>query len=59
MVNYNYTIDLTWFKWLRMKGHCLHATLEVTGLNPGRGKINSTTKIEKMGFLTLKKFTPR
>ncbi len=29
-----------WVKWLRMQGHRLPATLEVTGLNPGPGKIN-------------------
>ncbi len=31
---------LYWVKWLRMQGHCLPATLEVTGSNPGPGKIN-------------------
>jgi hypothetical protein len=30
----------TWVKWLRMQGHRLPATLEVTGSNPGQGKIN-------------------
>ncbi len=35
-----------WVKWLRMQGHCLPATLEVTGSNPGTGKIN-LNKIEK------------
>jgi hypothetical protein len=29
-----------WIKWLRMQGHRLPATLEVTGSNPGPGKIN-------------------
>ncbi len=32
--------DFFWVKWLRMQGHRLPATLEVTGLNPGQGKIN-------------------
>jgi hypothetical protein len=32
--------------WLRMQGHHLPATLEVTGSNPGPGKIN-LIKIEK------------
>jgi hypothetical protein len=35
-----------WVKWLRMQGHRLPATLEVTGSNPGPGKIN-ILKIEK------------
>jgi hypothetical protein len=41
-----------------MQGHRLPATLEVTGSNPGPGKL-SLIKIEKtsMGFLTLKKST--
>jgi hypothetical protein len=30
----------SWVKWLRMQGHLLPATLEVTGSNPGPGKIN-------------------
>jgi hypothetical protein len=37
-----------------MQGHHLLAILEVTGLNPGPGKIN-LIKMEKNGFLTLKK----
>ncbi len=44
-----------WVKWLRMQGHRLPATLEVTGSNPGPCKIN-LIKIEKKpskGFLTL------
>jgi hypothetical protein len=43
--------------WLRLQGHRLPETLEVTGLNPGQGK-NTLIKIEKnapKGFLTLKK----
>ncbi len=49
------TIDV---KWLRMQGHRLPAPLEVTGSNPGPGKIN-LIKIEKKptGFLTIKKST--
>jgi hypothetical protein len=35
---------LTWVKWLRMQGHRLPATLEVTGSNPGPGKINLIEK---------------
>ncbi len=37
---------ITWVKWLRMQGHRLPATLEVTGSNPGPGNIN-LIKIEK------------
>jgi hypothetical protein len=39
-----------------MQGHRLPAALEVTGWNPGPGKINLNKKIEKTptGFLTLK-----
>jgi hypothetical protein len=33
-----------WVKWLRMQGHRLPATLEVTGSNPGPGKINLIEK---------------
>ncbi len=29
-----------WVKWLRMQGHRLPSTLEVTNLNPGPDKIN-------------------
>jgi hypothetical protein len=36
----------SWDKLLRMQGHRLPATLEVTGLNPGPGRIN-LIKIEK------------
>ncbi len=36
----------SWVKWLRMQGHRLPATLEVTGSNPGTSKIN-LIKIEK------------
>jgi hypothetical protein len=35
-----------WVKWLRMQGHRLAGTLEVTGSNPGPGKIN-LIKIDK------------
>jgi hypothetical protein len=38
--------DRIWVKWLSMQGHRLPATLEVTGSNPGPGKIN-LIKIEK------------
>ncbi len=31
---------MVWVKWLRMQGHRLPATLEVTGSNPGPGEIN-------------------
>jgi hypothetical protein len=49
-------IETQWVKWLRMQGHCLPATLEVTGSNPVPGKIN-LIKIEKTskGFLTPRK----
>jgi hypothetical protein len=47
----------TWIKWLRMQGHRLPATLEVTGSNPGPGKINLIEKKPPTGFLTLKKST--
>ncbi len=36
-----------------MQGHHLPATLEVTGSNPGPGKIYNI--VEKNGFLTLNK----
>jgi hypothetical protein len=36
--------SLPWVKWLRMQGHRLPATLEVTGSNPGPGKINLIEK---------------
>ncbi len=51
--------EILWVKWLRMQGHRLPATPEITGSNPGPGKIN-LIKIEKKtstGFLTLIKFT--
>jgi hypothetical protein len=35
-----HSADETWVEWLRMQGHCLPATLEATGSNPGPGKIN-------------------
>ncbi len=35
---------MTRVKWLRMQGHRLPATLEVTGSNPGPGKINLIEK---------------
>jgi hypothetical protein len=50
-------IYLTWVKWLRMQGHRLPAILEVTGSNPGPGKINLIEKKTPTGFLTLKKST--
>ncbi len=31
---------VTWIKWLRIQGQRLPATIEVTGSNPGPGKIN-------------------
>jgi hypothetical protein len=34
----------SWVKWLRMQGHRQPATLEVTGSNPGSGKINFNLK---------------
>ncbi len=40
-----------------MQGHRLPATLEVTGSNPGPGKINSIEKKPSTGFLTLNKST--
>ncbi len=45
---------MAWVKWLRMQGHRLPATLEVTGSRSGPGKIN-LIKIKKTstGFLTL------
>jgi hypothetical protein len=33
-----------WVKWLRMQGRYLLATVEVTGSNPGQGKINMIEK---------------
>ncbi len=38
---------LNWVKWLRMQGHRLPATLEVTDSNPGPGKINLIDKNTK------------
>ncbi len=43
---YSYKTGFHWVKWLRMQGHHLPATLEVTGSNPDPGKIN-LIKIEK------------
>ena len=37
-------VYITWVKWLRMQGHRQPATLEVTGSNPGLGKINLIEK---------------
>ncbi len=34
-------------KWLRLQGHRLPATLEVTGSNPGPGKINLNKNLKK------------
>jgi hypothetical protein len=42
-VEYGWT-PLHVVKWLRMQGHRLPATLEVTGSNPGPGKINLIEK---------------
>ncbi len=36
--------NTTGVKWLRMQGHRLPATLEITGSNPGPGKINLIEK---------------
>jgi hypothetical protein len=49
-----FQVHLTWVKLLRMQGHHPPATLVVTGLNPGLGKINSTKNWKNTGFLTLK-----
>ncbi len=57
---YIYLVNIfkTWVKWLRMQGHCLPATLEITGSNPGTGTINWNKNWKKpMGFLNLKKST--
>ncbi len=35
---------LFWVKWLRIQGHRLPATLEVTGSNPGPSEINLIEK---------------
>ncbi len=43
-----------WVKWLRMQEHCLLATLEVTGSNPGPCKINSTKNGKKQNSWLLK-----
>jgi hypothetical protein len=37
---FNSLAKVDWVEWLRMQGHHLPATLEVTGLNPSPGKIN-------------------
>ncbi len=41
---------LTWVKWLRMQGHRLPATLEVTSSNPSPGKIYNYNLNNKKGI---------